>query len=45
MKTLLHRFSVLAACAAILAPAEALAHHMMGGKVPALIDRVALTAA
>jgi urease accessory protein len=34
MKTLLHRFSVLAACAAILAPAEALAHHMMGGKVP-----------
>ncbi len=34
MKTLLHKFSVLAVCAAMLAPAEALAHHMMGGKVP-----------
>src|SRR6267378_3447944 len=34
MKTLLKRFSVLAAGVAMLAPAEALAHHVMGGKVP-----------
>jgi len=34
MKTLLKSFGVLAAAVAMLAPAEALAHHMMGGKVP-----------
>jgi urease accessory protein len=34
VKTLLKRFSVLAAGVAMLAPAEALAHHVMGGKVP-----------
>src|SRR5260370_24244663 len=34
MKTLLNRFCVLVAGVAMLAPAEALAHHVMGGKVP-----------
>jgi urease accessory protein len=39
MKTFLNRalikkLSVLAACAAMLAPTGALAHHVMGGKVP-----------
>jgi urease accessory protein len=34
MKILLNRFYVLVACAAMLAPAPALAHHVMGGKVP-----------
>jgi urease accessory protein len=34
MKTVLKRFCVVFVGAAILAPAEALAHHMMGGKVP-----------
>src|SRR5258708_12407640 len=34
MKTLLNRFCVLVAGVGMLAPAEALAHHVMGGKVP-----------
>jgi urease accessory protein len=34
MKPLLNRFCVLATGAAMFAPAEALAHHMMGGKLP-----------
>src|SRR5258708_13463062 len=34
MKTLLNPFCVLVAGVAMLAPAEALAHHVMGGKVP-----------
>jgi urease accessory protein len=34
MKTVLKRFCVVFVGAAMLAPAEALAHHMMGGKVP-----------
>jgi urease accessory protein len=34
MKALLKSFGVLAAVAAMLAPASALAHHMMGGKLP-----------
>jgi urease accessory protein len=34
MKALLNKFSILAAGAAMLAPGEALAHHVMGGKVP-----------
>jgi len=34
MKALLNRFGIVAASASVLAPAPALAHHMMGGKVP-----------
>jgi urease accessory protein len=34
MKALLKSFGVLATVAAMLAPASALAHHMMGGKLP-----------
>jgi urease accessory protein len=34
MKTFLNRISVFAAAAAMLAPVPALAHHVMGGKVP-----------
>ncbi len=34
MKTLRKRIAMLAACAATLAPTAALAHHVMGGKVP-----------
>ena len=34
MKTVLKRFCVVFVGAAMLTPAEALAHHMMGGKVP-----------
>jgi urease accessory protein len=34
MKALLKSFGVLAAVAAMLAPGSALAHHMMGGKLP-----------
>src|SRR6266702_4717264 len=34
MRALLKSFGVLAACAVMLAPASAFAHHMMGGKVP-----------
>jgi urease accessory protein len=34
MRTLRNGFSVLAAGVAMLAPAQALAHHVMGGKLP-----------